>query len=232
VYSRDRLRGDTRAFPGAPLLRVGAAEVALGNGQQGEFVTEANKADFTKLLTEWRLFGAIEGQVAAIRSGLCKVVPEAVLQELRGLLQPAEIAQLLSGLGEIDIGDWEQHTAYAHGLARGSDLVVWFWRTVQMWASSREESVRLPQLLQFVTGSARVPVGGFRELVGFNGAKHLFTLSGGSYLMPQALPMAHACICTLDLPPYQDFETCQAKLTQMLLLGRAHFDETAGHDGD
>ncbi|CAK0893999.1 unnamed protein product [Prorocentrum cordatum] len=91
------------------------------------------------------------------------------------------------------------------------------------------ENRLLPQLLQFVTGSARVPVGGFRELVGFNGAKHPFTLARGSHLSPESLPMAHACICTLDLPPYKDYETCRAKMVQMLALGRGHFDDAAAH---
>merc|ERR1712054_746415 len=108
-----------------------------------------------------------------MRRGLVAVVPEAVLEELQSLLRPTECAQLLS------------------------DIVTWFWRTVRSWAASPEDRVRLPQLLQFVTGSARVPVGGFRELVGFNGARHPFTLAKGSHLTPQSLPMAHACICTL-----------------------------------
>ena len=30
------------------------------------------------------------------------------------------------------------------------------------------------------------------------------------------------------MPPYSDFETCRHKMTQMLRLGRAHFDEGAG----
>jgi len=232
VRLADRLPGDERAWPGKQHLQVGAAEVALCDGPDEQVVTDANKAEFVKALTEWRLFGSIEPQIAVMAHGLRKVVPESVLQELRGLLRPTEIAQLLSGLGEINVSDWEQHTAYSQGLQRDSDLVVWFWRAVQSWAASPEDSVRLPQLLQFVTGSARVPVGGFSELVGFNGAKHPFTLSKGSYLLPQSLPMAHACICTLDLPPYEDYETCHAKLTQMLLMGRSHFDEAAGHTDD
>lgn len=36
------------------------------------------------------------------------------------------------------------------------------------------------------------------------------------------------CSGTLDMPPYSDFETCRHKMTQMLRLGRAHFDEGAG----
>jgi len=227
-----RVPGDARIWPGDEILQVGAAEVALSDGDSEELVTDANKGEFVKRLTEWRLFGAIEHQIEAMRVGLRRVVPEAVQRELRSLLPPTELARLLSGLGEIDVDDWERHCAYAQGLQRDSAVVTWFWRTVRDWSSSPDEIVRLPQLLQFVTGSARVPVGGFSELVGFNGAKHPFTLSKASYLLPQSLPMAHACICTLDLPPYEDFETCQAKLNQMLLLGRAHFDEAAGHSDD
>jgi len=224
----DMLAGDSRGWPGRPLLRVGSAEVALGD-ESATSVTDENKADFVKSLTEWRLYGGVEPQIAAMRKGLSTVAPPAVLQELRSLLTPSEVAQLLSGLGEIDVEDWEQRSAYAQGLTRDCDVVKWFWRTVRSWAASPEDSARLPQMLQFVTGSARVPVGGFGELVGFNGAKHPFTLSRGAHLTPQSLPMAHACVCTLDLPQYPDEATAHAKLTQMLLLGRSHFDEGAGH---
>jgi hypothetical protein len=33
--------------------------------------------------------------------------------------------------------------------------------------------------------------------VGFNGAKHAFTLAGANHLSKQALPVAHTCICCL-----------------------------------
>jgi len=228
VHPDDHLLGDERSWPGKPLLQVGAAEVAIG-GVSCLIVTDDNKSKYVQGLTDWRLFRGIERQISAMARGLCQVVPEVMLQEVRGLLSPMEIAQLLSGLGEIDVDDWEEHTAYAHGLSRNSELVKWFWNAVREWSSLPEERTRLPQLLQFVTGSARVPVGGFSELVGFNGAKHPFTLAKGSHLTAQSLPMAHACICTLDLPPYLDEVTCRRKLDQMLSLGRSHFDEAAGH---
>eukprot|EP00931_Biecheleriopsis_adriatica_P085209 TRINITY_DN5950_c0_g1_i1.p1 TRINITY_DN5950_c0_g1~~TRINITY_DN5950_c0_g1_i1.p1 ORF type:complete len:1569 (-),score=409.53 TRINITY_DN5950_c0_g1_i1:132-4838(-) len=230
----DRLPGQERAWSERPLLRVGAAEVALGEAEEGEIVTDDNKAAFAEALTEWRLFGSVDLQVQAMAKGLGKVLPEELRREMRSLLSPLEIAQLLSGLGgEVSVDDWEAHTSYTHGLNRESNVVNWFWEVVRAWAASPEDSCRLPQLLQFVTGSARVPVGGFSELVGFNGSKHAFTLAGGSHLSANALPMAHACICTLDIPPYQDFETCKTKMTQMLQMGRQHFDEAAGRgDGD
>jgi tetratricopeptide (TPR) repeat protein len=239
VVLRDRLPGNVRTWPGNAPHNVGAAEIDLTtiDGEEATLdamptVTDENKVAFVEALVDWRLRKGLEPQVAAMAKGLRTVVPDSVLKELRSLLTPAEVSQLLSGMGEIDADDWETHTAYALGLSRESDIVKWFWRLVRDWSESETEKGRLPQLLQFVTGSARVPVGGFAELVGFNGSKHPFTLSRGSHLTTQSLPMAHACICTLDLPMYEDEETCRAKLTQMLTLGRAHFDEAAGHAED
>jgi len=206
------------------LMRVDTAEVMLQEGVQN--VTEDNKKQYVECLERWRLYEGISWQMEAMAKGLSKVLPEELRQEMHHLLTPLEIAQLLSGLGTLNVEDWEAHTAYTHGLHKESPVVKWFWQVVHDWATT-EESM-LPQLLQFVTGSARVPVGGFSELVGFNGAKHFFTLAGANHLSENALPVAHTCICTLDMPPYSDFETCRHKMTQMLRLGRAHFDEGAG----
>ena len=225
VYIKDRLAGDDRTCELEPLPKVGSAEVALR--EDAAVVTDENKQAFVELLADWRLSSSITPQVQAMARGLSKVLPEELRQEMHSLLTPVEIAQLLSGLGgKLSVEDWEQHASYTHGLTKNSEVVIWFWRVVKGWAVSEE--ALLSQLLQFVTGSARVPVGGFSELVGFNGAKHAFTLAGANHLSKQALPVAHTCICTLDMPSYEDFETCRHKMTQMLRLGRAHFDEGAG----
>jgi len=224
VRADDRLAGaETES---CVLRRVGAAEVALADE---DTVTDQNKELFVSRLVEWRLQQSVSLQVEAMAKGLSKVLPASLRQEMHSLLTPLEIAQLLSGLGSLSVDDWESHSVCTHGLSKESPVVQWFWQVVRGWA--KEEEAMLPQLLQFVTGSARVPVGGFSELVGFNGAKHAFTLAGASHLSPQALPVAHTCICTLDMPPYTDFETMRHKMTQMLRLGRAHFDEGAGQAG-
>ncbi|CAK0890776.1 unnamed protein product [Prorocentrum cordatum] len=87
---------------------------------------------------------------------------------------------------------------------------------------------RLQDLLQFATGSRRVPVGGFAQLVGFNGGKHLFTLARGAHLKPQSLPTSHACICTLDLPPWDSFKAARCKLLRATEAGGGRFDESTG----
>eukprot|EP00929_Paragymnodinium_shiwhaense_P112532 TRINITY_DN8078_c0_g1_i9.p1 TRINITY_DN8078_c0_g1~~TRINITY_DN8078_c0_g1_i9.p1 ORF type:complete len:1522 (+),score=411.65 TRINITY_DN8078_c0_g1_i9:174-4739(+) len=213
------------ADEGAP-----GADVVMSTGEEDDIVTDDNKEDFVRRLQRWRLYGSIEPQIAAMKRGLHMVLPEVVLEELRALLSAEEMASLVSGLNDIDVDDWELHAAYGSKLRSDSPRVKWFWKILREWSASqsREETELLPRLLEFVTGSSRVPIGGFSELVGAAGAKHPFMLAHGEHLTPMSLPTVHACICTMDLPPYADEDTMREKLKVMLKLGRANFDEGAG----
>ncbi|VVC89078.1 unnamed protein product, partial [Leptidea sinapis] len=75
------------------------------------------------------------------------------------------------------------------------------------------------RLLQFVTGSRRVPLAGFRALQGSTGAAapRLFTLHLVADASPDSLPKAHTCFNRLDLPPYPSKEKLRDKLTQAVL---------------
>jgi len=61
---------------------------------------------------------------------------------------------------DIDVDDWQRNTVYRH-YAPQSKQVQWFWQFVR--SLDNEKRARL---LQFVTGTCRVPVGGFSELIG------------------------------------------------------------------
>ncbi|NWI15478.1 NED4L ligase, partial [Crypturellus soui] len=65
------------------------------------------------------------------------------------------------------------------------------------------------RLLQFVTGTSRVPMNGFAELYGSNGPQ-LFTIE--QWGSPDKLPRAHTCFNRLDLPLYESFEDLREKL--------------------
>lgn len=67
---------------------------------------------------------------------------------------------LINGLGKIDIEDWKSHIRLKHCDAE-SDIVKWFWRAVD----SYDEEKRA-RLLQFVTGTSKVPLQGFKALQG------------------------------------------------------------------
>ena len=67
---------------------------------------------------------------------------------------------MIGGLGKIDLDDWKKHTRLKH-CTWESNIVRWFWRAVD----SFDDEMRA-RMLQFVTGSSRVPLQGFKALQG------------------------------------------------------------------
>ncbi|KAF2987931.1 hypothetical protein EK904_005136 [Melospiza melodia maxima] len=67
---------------------------------------------------------------------------------------------MLCGMQEIDMNDWQKNTIYRH-YTKNSKQIQWFWQVVK--EMDNEKRIRL---LQFVTGTCRLPVGGFAELIG------------------------------------------------------------------
>lgn len=67
---------------------------------------------------------------------------------------------MIGGLGKIDLEDWKEHTRLKH-CTPDSNIVKWFWRMVDMYSDEMRA-----RLLQFVTGSSRVPLQGFKALQG------------------------------------------------------------------
>jgi hypothetical protein len=66
---------------------------------------------------------------------------------------------------QVSVADWEEHTEYRTGLSAYSPQVRWFWEVLQQWDDGTPAGQRkLADLLQFCTGSRRVPVGGFAQL--------------------------------------------------------------------
>lgn len=61
---------------------------------------------------------------------------------------------------EYDIDDWQRNTVYRN-YAKNTKQVVWFWQAIRTFDNEKRS-----RLLQFVTGTCRLPVGGFAELIG------------------------------------------------------------------
>jgi E3 ubiquitin-protein ligase HUWE1 len=62
----------------------------------------------------------------------------------------------------------------------------------------------------FVTGTSKVPLGGFRDLRGQRGSQRM-TIEK-AFGSSEALPVAHTCFNTLSLPEYADADTLREKL--------------------
>uniref|UniRef100_A0AC34QA34 E3 ubiquitin-protein ligase n=1 Tax=Panagrolaimus sp. JU765 TaxID=591449 RepID=A0AC34QA34_9BILA len=162
-------------------------------------VTQENKEEYIELLVEWRFNRGIEQQTKAFFQGFTSVFPLEWLQ----YFDERELELLLCGMQEIDVDDWQRNTVYRH-YAPQSKQIVWFWQFVR----SLDQEQR-SKLLQFVTGTCRVPVGGFSELIGSTGPQ-LFCIERVG--KENWLPRSHTCFNRLDLPPYRSYEQLAEKL--------------------
>ncbi|XP_066598927.1 E3 ubiquitin-protein ligase Su(dx) [Prorops nasuta] len=162
-------------------------------------VVEDNKEEYIRLMTEWRMTRGIEEQTKAFLEGFNSVVP---LEWLK-YFDERELELMLCGMQEIDVEDWQRNTIYRH-YTRNSKQVLWFWQFV-----NRTDSEKRARLLQFVTGTCRVPVGGFAELMGSNGPQRFCIEKVGKDTW---LPRSHTCFNRLDLPPYKSYDQLVEKL--------------------
>ncbi|XP_051170026.1 E3 ubiquitin-protein ligase Su(dx) [Leptopilina boulardi] len=162
-------------------------------------VVEENKEEYIRLMTEWRMTRGIEEQTKAFLEGFNSVVP---LEWLK-YFDERELELMLCGMQEIDVEDWQRNTIYRH-YTRNSKQVLWFWQFVRS-----TDSEKRARLLQFVTGTCRVPVGGFAELMGSNGPQRFCIEKVGKDTW---LPRSHTCFNRLDLPPYKSYDQMVEKL--------------------
>ncbi|EDV31343.1 uncharacterized protein Dana_GF14597 [Drosophila ananassae] len=169
------------------------------NGEK-ERVTEENKEEYITLMTEWRMTRGIEQQTKTFLEGFNEVVP---LEWLK-YFDERELELILCGMQDVDVEDWQRNTIYRH-YNRSSKQVVWFWQFVR-----ETDNEKRARLLQFVTGTCRVPVGGFAELMGSNGPQRFCIEKVGKETW---LPRSHTCFNRLDLPPYKSYDQLVEKLT-------------------
>uniref|UniRef100_A0AAQ5Z5Q1 E3 ubiquitin-protein ligase n=1 Tax=Amphiprion ocellaris TaxID=80972 RepID=A0AAQ5Z5Q1_AMPOC len=152
-----------------------------------------------RLVAEWRLSRGVEEQTQAFFEGFNEVLPQQYLQ----YFDAKELEVMLCGMQEIDLADWQRNTIYRH-YARSSKQIMWFWQFIK--EMDNEKRMRL---LQFVTGTCRLPVGGFADLMGSNGPQKFCIEKVGK---ENWLPRSHTCFNRLDLPPYKSYEQLKEKL--------------------
>lgn len=162
--------------------RFGAEEVVdlIPNGRNIP-VTEENKQEYVQLVVEHRLIKSVEQQLDSFLKGFHEIIP----QELVSIFNEQELELLISGLPDIDVDDWKNNTEY-HNYQATSPQIQWFWRAVRSF--DKEEKAKL---LQFVTGTSKVPLNGFKELEGMNGFAR-FNIHR-DYSSKEKLPSSHTC---------------------------------------
>ncbi|KAG6513969.1 E3 ubiquitin-protein ligase UPL1-like isoform X1 [Zingiber officinale] len=163
-------------------------------------VTEETKHEYVDLVAEHILTTAIRPQINSFLEGFNELVPK----ELISIFNDKELELLLSGLPEIDLDDLQANTEYT-GYSAASTVIQWFWEVVKSF--NKEDMARL---LQFVTGTSKVPLEGFKALQGISGPQQ-FQIHK-AYGAPERLPSAHTCFNQLDLPEYSSREQLEERL--------------------
>nr|CCA14299.1 HECT E3 ubiquitin ligase putative [Albugo laibachii Nc14] len=173
----------------------------IPNGQSVH-VSDANKMEYVKLVTHHRMATGIRQQIDHFLKGFHQLVSPNLIS----IFNENELELLISGMPDIDIDDLRANTDYAN--YKPTDSVIrWFWSV--LYSFTHEERALF---LQFVTGTSKVPLEGFKALEGMRGTQK-FNIHK-AFGNPDALPSAHTCFNQLDLPDYENEE----KLKQRLLL--------------
>lgn len=175
-------------------------EVDLKEGGRDIEVTEENKHEYVELISEWRISKRVDEQFKAFTDGFNELIP----QELVNVFDERELELLIGGLAEIDVEDWKKHTDY-RGYQENDQVIQWFWKCIKEWDSEQKA-----RLLQFTTGTSRIPVNGFKDLQGSDGPRRFTIEKAGE---SNQLPKSHTCFNRVDLPPYTNYESLKQKLT-------------------
>lgn len=174
-------------------------------------VTEDNKREYVDLMAKMRLTTAIQPQIDAFLAGFHELIPPALIS----IFTENELELLMCGLPDIDLEDLKANSEYT-GYAESSAVIQWFWRAAMSF--SQEDKARL---VQFITGTSKVPLEGFKALQGMNGPQK-FNIHK-AYSDQDRLPSAHTCFNQLDLPEYDSYERLRQKLLCAITEGSEGF---------
>jgi len=138
-----------------------------------------------RLVTEWKIVKRVEEQFNAFMSGFNELIPP----DLVNVFDERELELLIGGIADIDVDDWKKHTDY-RGYQEQDEVIQNFWKIVRTWDAEQKS-----RLLQFTTGTSRIPVNGFKDLQGSDGPRRFTIEKSGD---PNALPKSHTWYVTFS----------------------------------
>ncbi|XP_061684230.1 E3 ubiquitin-protein ligase TRIP12 isoform X1 [Syngnathoides biaculeatus] len=192
----------------------GFPNIELKKGGKDVPVTIYNLEEYLRLVVYWTLNEGVSRQFESFREGFESVFPLNHLQ----YFYPEELDQLLCGSKSET---WDVKTLMEccrpdHGYTHDSRAVRFLFEVL---SSFDAEQQRL--FLQFVTGSPRLPVGGFRSL---NPPLTIVRKTFESTENPdEFLPSVMTCVNYLKLPDYSSIEIMREKLLTAAREGQQSF---------
>ncbi|BFZ56712.1 Ubiquitin fusion degradation protein 4 [Savitreella phatthalungensis] len=205
--------GVSLADLGLDFTMPGFPEIELIPNGASEEVTQHNIGQYIENVLDVSLGRGIARQVAAFRDGFSSVFPFAALRAFT----PHELVMLFGQAPE----DWTEATLSEyihadHGFTGSSPSIK---NLIGVLASLDDVSRR--QFLQFVTGSPRLPVGGFKNLtpqLTVVCKPHDHPLGPDDYL-----PSVMTCVNYLKLPDYSSEQVLRSKLMVAMREGGGSF---------
>lgn len=172
------------------------------NGAQ-IMVTQDNKQEFVDMYADFLLNKSVEKQFRAFRKGFQMVMAESPLNML---FRPEEVELLVCGSKQFDVTQLHKATEYENGYTAESQIIKDFWAIVY------DMKIELQRkLLEFSTGSDRVPVGGLSNL------KLVIARHGPD---SDRLPTSHTCFNVLLLPEYDSKEKLKDRLYKAISFSK------------
>ena len=176
--------------------------VELVPGGAAKQVTFANRAEFAQALLHHHLHKYDTGLQALVQ-GFRSVIPERILQ----LVTAPELEVLVAGVSTVDVELLKRNTVYS-GYTSQDAIIKWFW---EVFEDMSDEERTL--YIRFAWGRGRIPPSD-AAWVGVD--KHGIDKARGKV---DALPEAHTCFFSIDLPEYPSKEVLRSKLLTAVTLG-------------
>jgi ubiquitin-protein ligase E3 A len=129
------------------------AELCAGGASRA--VTGANRAEYVAARCNFVLQKSVEQSLGAFQRGFNKLLAGPTLR----LFSPEDLELLVVGETELDFHALQRVAQYDGGYSADSEAVRRFWRIVHEMAPALQK-----QLLHFVTGSTRAPIGGLGKV--------------------------------------------------------------------
>ena len=169
------------------------------SGEEAPLVTKDNRdeyiTDYVRFLTDV----SVRPQFEAFQRGFQTCLEPKSLS----LLTPTILQSLVEGVQEIDISELRKYTRYV-GWDASHRTIKDFWSIVKRYDEGMKR-----RLIEFVTASDRLPVGGMRNL-------QFVVQKNGEEDERGHLPTAYTCYGTLLLPEYKDKEVLKERLAMAL----------------
>ncbi|XP_011294459.2 E3 ubiquitin-protein ligase TRIP12 isoform X4 [Musca domestica] len=191
---------------GLDFVLPGHANIELCRGGRDTPVTVHNLHQYISLVTYWFLVEGVQKQFEALKEGFDSVFPTHRLR----MFYPEELENVFCGSNNATYQKWDvkmlqESCRTDHGFNQESQAIQFLYEILSTYTSDEQRA-----FLQFVTGSPRLPTGGFKALT--PPLTIVRKTLDGNQNPNDYLPSVMTCVNYLKLPDYSSREVMRQKL--------------------